>query len=346
VVTDLSAKRVGEDVHLQWTTPSRTTDGSSLPTPLRAEICRETNPPPATPIPRSRRSPAGLSSAPGCDTVLTLTVKPGVTDAEDRLPAALTAAPVQLLGYRVRLLNQQGRSAGFSHTALAAAGEAPPPVTGLHAAAVRDGARIEWNRANSASLVELDRLLIPSAAAPSSSKKSGIALAGDQPDEVRLRTAKEDTPVTDPGGTLDRTALRGQKYQYRAQRVRVVEIAGSRYEIRSADSAPVTLAMTDRFPPSAPTGLATIPGGSKGSLGVDLSWQANNENDLAGYNVYRRSGTAGTFERLTGKPVAGPAFSDTAVTAGETYIYHVTAVDNDGNESQPSNEATQMVQQQ
>jgi fibronectin type 3 domain-containing protein len=104
--------------------------------------------------------------------------------------------------------------------------------------------------------------------------------------------------------------------------------------------------MTDRFPPSAPTGLATIPGGSKGSLGVDLSWQANNENDLAGYNVYRRSGTAGTFERLTGKPVAGPAFSDTAVTAGETYIYHVTAVDNDGNESQPSNEATQMVQQQ
>lgn len=345
VVPDLSAQRVGDGVHLRWTSPSRTTDGSSLPTALRAQVCREINPQPAKSNPRTPRS-AGLTTAPGCDTVLNLTVKPGLTEADDRLPVALTTDPVRLIGYRVRLLNHEGRSAGYSHIALAPAGEAPAHVTGLQAKATRDGAMVEWQRAGSASLVELDRTLLSAVQVKSASKKSGFSLAENQPDEVRLRTAKDDVPTADPGGTLDHTALRGQKYQYRAQRIRAVEVAGKKMEMRSTDSAPVVLAMTDKFPPSAPSGLATIPGGEVGHLAVDLSWQVNIENDLAGYNVYRRPGTGGDFKRLTDKPVAGPAFSDTAVAAGNSYTYRVTAVDADGNESMPSSEATEMVQQQ
>jgi fibronectin type 3 domain-containing protein len=99
--------------------------------------------------------------------------------------------------------------------------------------------------------------------------------------------------------------------------------------------------MKDRFAPSAPTGLASIPGAENGRPIINLSWQANTENDLAGYNVYRRTGPSGPFTRMTSKPVAGPAFSDTAVDPAATYTYRVTAVDNDGNESSPSEEITE-----
>jgi fibronectin type 3 domain-containing protein len=44
---------------------------------------------------------------------------------------------------------------------------------------------------------------------------------------------------------------------------------------------------------------------------------------------------------MTSKPAAGPAFSDTAVDPAVTYTYRVTAVDNDGNESSPSEEITE-----
>lgn len=100
--------------------------------------------------------------------------------------------------------------------------------------------------------------------------------------------------------------------------------------------------MTDRFAPASPTGLAAVPGTEGNAAVIDLSWQANTEADVAGYNVYRREGSSG-FERLTAKPVLGPAFSDTKATSGSTYIYRVTAVDVSGNESSPSSEVTETV---
>ena len=343
IVTDLTAERVGQNVHLHWTSPSHTTDGLDVRSPMVAEICRDPHPSPspATPAPKTGRSAPAAQSTPGCDVVLHLTVKPGIAEADDQLPAALSADPIAPLAYRVRMLNPQGHSAGVSRPAIAPAGMAPPPVTALRATATRVGAKIEWQPIDSTALIELDRTL-PSAPAPKNThKKSSLALPDDQPAEVRLRTDKAETPRNDPGGTLDRTALRGQQYLYRAQRVRTVEIAGSRYELRGPTSSPVPLTMTDTFAPLAPTGLATIPGAQGSTPTIDLSWQASSEADVAGYNVYRREGSSSGFTRLNTKPVLGPAFSDTAIAAGAIYTYRVTAVDATGNESPPSNEATE-----
>jgi len=351
VVTDLTAQRTGQNVHLHWTTPERTTDGLAVSSPLTAEVCREENAAmmkPAQTKAEAAAKPAGKNSgaaAPqaiaGCEVVLHLTVKPGATDADDPLPAALVADPVRPLGYRVRLLNPKGRSAGLSLPAFAAAGDAPAPVTGLHATAERDGALLEWQPVEGNVLVELDRTLETPPAAKPAAKQSGIDLSEEQPTEVRLRTGKEDAPSKDPGGTLDRTAVRGQRYSYRAQRIRVVEMADRRLELRSTVSAAASLTMKDRFAPSAPTGLASIPGTANGRPVIDLSWQASTENDLAGYNVYRRTGSSGPFTRVTSKPLVGPAFSDTSVDPAGTYTYRVTAVDHDGNESSPSEEITE-----
>src|SRR6202453_2038290 len=44
VVKDLTAERVGDEVHLQWTTPEKTTDKLPIKGALTAEICRDPTP--------------------------------------------------------------------------------------------------------------------------------------------------------------------------------------------------------------------------------------------------------------------------------------------------------------
>ena len=82
----------------------------------------------------------------------------------------------------------------------------------------------------------------------------------------------------------------------------------------------------DTTPPAAPTGL----GATAGNGTVSLTWTANGEPDLAGYNVYRSTTTPG---RADGTPLNGgtlltsPAYTDNTAANGTTYYYVVTAVD-------------------
>src|ERR1700734_1255044 len=45
-IKDLTAERIGNTVHLHWTTPTQTTSRVPVKGPLTAEICRTTAPPP------------------------------------------------------------------------------------------------------------------------------------------------------------------------------------------------------------------------------------------------------------------------------------------------------------
>ena len=334
IVTDLAAQRVGDRVGLSWTTPTHTTDNLPVPDPITAEICRD-----PIIVPPSTATPAATTTP--CTVVLHLVVKPGPSEAADTLPPALAADPVLPMAYHVRLLNPEGRTAGPSNAAIAPSGAAPPPVTGLHISAAREGAVIEWQPLTPPTIVELRRTLIVTGQ-PKPAKKSGTFSSSSEPTDVDLRTADPKTApqASDPGGTIDRGAHRGESYTYRAQRLRTVSIGGLTLNLRSELSSPVTLKLTDTFPPLTPTGLASVPSASDGKAAIDLSWQASTDADLAGYNVYRRS-TSGSFERLTATPLLGPAFSDSTVTPGTSYTYRVTAVDGTGNESPPSAEVTE-----
>jgi len=92
----------------------------------------------------------------------------------------------------------------------------------------------------------------------------------------------------------------------------------------------------DTTAPSAPTGLVAV--GGSGS--VDLLWNANSENDLAGYHVYRATNAGGPYGRVDSQLVTTSSFTDTTVTGGTTYYYVVTAVDTSSNESMTSAEAS------
>ena len=86
----------------------------------------------------------------------------------------------------------------------------------------------------------------------------------------------------------------------------------------------------DASPPAIPQGLA----GTAGDGLVSLTWAANTESDLAGYNVYRDGAKA------NGPLVTSAAYVDTGLVNGQTYAHTVTAVDLGGLESAPSDEAS------
>ncbi|HMF64513.1 MAG TPA: hypothetical protein VK608_10535 [Edaphobacter sp.] len=339
-MTDLTAQRIGNQVQLHWTTPSRTTDRLDIVGNLTAEVCRQTNP----------------SSVGTCATVQHLSVHPGPSQTIDPLPQLLTADPAVLVAYRIQIFNVAGRSAGPSGQAFAAAGAAPPTIAQLRATPTRDGALIEWLRQTSAtpiaSTVELDR--VPFSASPSqkapakSAAKQPLQLTAPKPSEVHLQAGKD---LADPGGTLDRTAQKGETYTYTAQRVRSVELGGHTLELRSPKSTAVTMLFSDTFPPQAPTGLASVPGGTTSAdRSIDLSWQPGTEADLAGYIVYRQEITSNgqpqsPATRLNQIPVVGPAFRDLTATPGHRYTYRVTAIDTAGNESQPSADVQEILRE-
>ncbi len=327
VATDLSAGRVGNSVHLRWTTPSSTTDNLPIQPQISAVICREVLSPPDPHIP--------------CVEIARIAVRPGPSEANDALPATLTADPAGLLAYRVELLNAAGRSAGRSSEAFSATGAAPPTLANLVATPIRAGIRLQWTPDPAPAAIQLARtdLAPPSSPATSKPRKPGLGASITPSPEARLSAQPDGQP--DAGGTLDQTAQKGATYRYTGQRTRSLLLDGHTVEIHSSVSNPITVKVLSTFPPRPPTGLEAAPGGAD-SPSIDLSWRPGEELDLAGYNVYRSellpAAAAGSWQRLNSAPIPVPSFSDSAARAGMRYAYRVTSVDTNGNESAPGNQ--------
>lgn len=80
----------------------------------------------------------------------------------------------------------------------------------------------------------------------------------------------------------------------------------------------------DTTPPTVPTGLKFASGA--------LSWTANTEADLKGYNVYQSSDNK-TFTKVNASVITSPTYTPTGLTTGSTYYFTVSAVDVNTNES-------------
>jgi hypothetical protein len=76
---------------------------------------------------------------------------------------------------------------------------------------------------------------------------------------------------------------------------------------------------------------------------VSLNWVASTSTDVLGYNVYRSTTAGGPYTKLTGSVVAGTAYVDNNVAAGQTYYYVATAVAGSDSESEYSTQATATV---
>ncbi|MER6737827.1 fibronectin type III domain-containing protein [Streptomyces puniciscabiei] len=117
--------------------------------------------------------------------------------------------------------------------------------------------------------------------------------------------------------------------------VRALDKAGN----ESAGTADQGVTTVDTTAPAAPAGVA-----DNWHMGptdkVTLYWDENTEPDLAGYRVYRSTGTP--VARTEANRVATTPYArlaDTLPQTGDWYHYVVTAVDTHGNESAPSGTA-------
>lgn len=101
-------------------------------------------------------------------------------------------------------------------------------------------------------------------------------------------------------------------------------------DAESVPSDPVSLTPKDIFPPSIPAHLSAI----VGTKSIELSWDRNTEADFSYYRVFRREGV-GSFTVIADHQPT-PGFSDRNAKPATKYSYRVTAVDEGGNESDPS----------
>lgn len=92
----------------------------------------------------------------------------------------------------------------------------------------------------------------------------------------------------------------------------------------------------DTTPPIAPISLGSTAGDGK----VTLSWAANTESDLGGYNVYRSTSSGSSYSKVNSALVTSTGYVDSTVTNGTKYFYVVRAVDTSTNESPNSNETS------
>jgi hypothetical protein len=162
------------------------------------------------------------------------------------------------------------------------------------------------------------------------------AVAANSPRGVRLtwkasgprfrifRAPESGTPTrlaeSDVSEYEDASVAIGTSYRYYVQ-----AIDGDQHQ--SEVSAAAAITPKDEFPPAVPVGLA----GVAGVGAIELLWQRNTEDDFAGYNVFRATGS-GEFQKIAGS-IDAPAYSDREIEAGMTYRYAVSALDRTGNES-------------
>lgn len=335
-VKDLQAERWGSTVRLSWTAPERTTDGLLLTGAsskhafsakgrshsgaLAAEVCR--------------------MEAHTCIALTRLTVRPQEKATYiDTLPSSLQSGPPTLVEYRVRILNAAGRSAGDSNPALAASGDVPAPITGFAIRPVREGAELHWTPITTGPAfdqIDIVRQPVTVAAVSDQDKKEKT------PKSVLLRV--QATP--DPGGTVDTSIRRDVEYTYTAARVRHLSLNGHTLDAHGAPASVNSGALTNDFPPNAPTGLEAVASPATGprKAAIDLSWEPNQETDLAGYFVYRADSTQpDVWSRITAQRIPSASYHDEAVTIGHTYLYRVTAVSLGGKEGKPSASARETL---
>lgn len=340
-VRDLSAIRVGNDVHLHWTMPKNTTDKVALRGDQRAHFCW---------VPGAAAGPAGkapprpvLSTGlPDCHAAGGATFPPNrPADFTVRLPPELNSQAAGLVSYFVELENPSGKTAGPSNPAWVGTGSAPPPIEEFTASTQAGGVVLHWQKANPEPglVLRIRRKLITQPGAPKANQAASVPLPTQQTLEV-------DLDKDDPGQALDREAELDHTWQYTVQRVRRQSADHQTVEVAGLPSPLFTIDARDVFPPAVPTGLAAVT--DEQAHAIDLSWTPDTDRDLAGYVVYRRDETVGSpMERISGEAlVVSSTFSDSKVAAGHRYAYAVTAVDQDGNESPRSAEVEEEIPQQ
>lgn len=231
--------------------------------------------------------------------------------------------PVRLR-YAVRYVNANGQRASFSNFLLIepASSVSQPPALASSAEVTQSAVVLNWQA--------------PGANVDGSTPANLLgyniyraARAQNEPAQTPLNNA----PLT-ANRFSDQTFNFGEEYVYV---VRAVSLGTGGTPVESLNSNAILVKPLDTFPPSAPA--TPTAAASLTPLRVSIFFAANPERDVAGYNVFRSEDQSLPKERwtkLNRNLLERNTYQDDNILRGTKYFYYVTAVDQAGNVSSPS----------
>ncbi len=322
-VGDLKAQRKGATVTLTWTTPTETSDGELVRKPGKMLVQR------------------ALISAPGSDlqfqTISELPLKPTLNEgrgdqatAKDTLTGALRSGGAGFAVYSILAQGRKGKSFGLPNRASVSLAPDLAPPHKVSANPVPAGIMITW-----------DEFVPPENHSRLQTQYAYKVMR--RPLGATEATLVKQLDAGNQGMSFVDTGIEWEKtYQYWITPVTLWQDGNRKGEIEGDDSPTVDVLAHDSFPPANPTGVEAVFSAAAPNSFIDLTWSANTEPDLGGYNVYRHIGN-GPPVKINSELVKTPRFPDPNIQSGMKYFYSVTAVDLRGNESGKSEETSETV---
>src|ERR1051326_6295290 len=308
-VDDLRAVRKGNAVTLSWSVPTETTDGALIHQPgkmvLRRGLRSGTTGPIADPsfLPVQRPLPAASKST-----------KPQTVTVTDNLAALLRPATADFAVYTVESESESGKNAGASNQASVSLAPIAATPKSIEAKVVPQGVNISWE----------EQWQPPNESSPPDRIQAQFAyriLRQEQGSNAQPVTVQQVGLSNEAIRVIDRSIQWEKNYNYWVTPVTTwQDVDGSRGEVEGDDSPGKAVWTHDIFPPAPPGGLQAVFSGISQSQFIDLTWTPNNEEDLAGYNLYRRSANDQQAIRINPELIKSPAFRDREVRSGMKYF--------------------------
>jgi hypothetical protein len=322
-VSNLTVQQVGKSAQLSWSLPKLNTDGSTATTVAAVEVYRlATVRGQPAPDPKSFAETAQLWKT--IPRQILATYPEGgplsIADAFEDLDAPGVFR--HSLHYAVKVVSTKNRDAGLSN--VVSLNVVPLPVSPGELRIVSKGEQhieLGW---------DLPVLNTDGSVARPPLQFNVYRRADLQSPETRLNSS----PVV--GQSFKDSSIELDKSYVYLVRPAVETPAGW---VEGEDSALLEATNADTYPPKPPAEVTAI----SSSQGISLVWLPNTELDLAGYWVYR-SGPDKNFQRLQDALLAIASIIDKTVEKGQTYFYRVRAVDQKGNVSEFSEEASDAVE--
>ena len=326
-VSDLRGIRKGDSVYLDWTVPAETTDRLPVRHLGPTRVCR------SLAVVSECANPVGEVAAAQPSGTGPQMNPPSKMQAvyTDQIPHTLLGEnPGAKLSYAISVLNANGRSAGISNIVQVPAVAAPPPPFDFHAQVTAGGVVLSWAGISQA---------------PQAQGLRHIYRVYRRPEGGNTDTVVGEVPADRSSATelVDHSFEWEKTYLYRATVVTLIQEEGKpETQFEGDDTPAVKVFAHDIFPPAVPSSLQAVFSGVGQQPFIDLIWAPDTDADLAGYNIFRHK-AGGATVKMNRELVNTPAFRDTDVASGKTYTYSVSAVDVRGNESAPSEEASEAV---
>lgn len=322
----LSGVQRGNQVILSWPAPRRNAPDPSVQSIRRIDVYRLAEKPRA-PLPLTEEEFAARSTLIGSVTYDQIRDAGDVLTYTDTLE--LAGEPARLR-YAVRYVNASGQRAAFSNFLLiepAARVAQAPTIVATGNEISEDAITITWQP--------------PATNIDGSTPVNLLGYNVYRLDESQneITGAPINSALISGTQYSDKNFKFGETYSYI---VRAVSLGTEGGQVESLNSNVLTVSPRDTFRPTAPTSItiAAAPGR------LSLFFPANPEGDVAGYNIYRSTDPdlpKDQWNKLNSELLTRTTFQDERVESGRRYHYYLTAVDQAGNISAPSEVVSETV---